>query len=100
MPAEWCPRHTPGPNVTVPPRLRAQEERPWTSRTANGQEAAATSRTAPSTAGARQASLELAKADHDFAEQELELKTNTEITHQIHDLLAELDRRLPAVPDE
>jgi uncharacterized membrane protein len=42
----------------------------------------------------RQASFQQAKADHDFNEQELELKTNTEITRQIHVLTQELHRRL------
>src|SRR5579885_2409318 len=32
----------------------------------------------------RQASFQQAKADHDFIESELELKTNTELTRQIH----------------
>jgi uncharacterized membrane protein len=41
----------------------------------------------------RQAAFQQAKADHDFNEQELELKTNTEITRQIHHLTAELHRR-------
>jgi uncharacterized membrane protein len=42
----------------------------------------------------RQAAFQQAKADHDFIEQELELKTNTEITRQIHALTTELHRRL------
>ena len=42
----------------------------------------------------RQASFQQAKADHDFVEQELELKTNTELTRQIHTLTTELHRRL------
>jgi uncharacterized membrane protein len=42
----------------------------------------------------RQASFQQQKADHDFTEQELELKTNTEITRQIHKLTEELTRRL------
>ena len=42
----------------------------------------------------RQAALQQAKADHDFVEQELELKTNTEITRAIHILTAELHHRL------
>ena len=42
----------------------------------------------------RQASFQQAKADHDFVEQELELKTNTELTRQIQTLLGELDDRL------
>jgi uncharacterized membrane protein len=42
----------------------------------------------------RQAAFQQAKADHDFTEQELELKTNTELTRQIHRLTSELHRRL------
>jgi uncharacterized membrane protein len=42
----------------------------------------------------RQASFQQAKADHDFEAQELELKTNTELTREIHTLTTELHRRL------
>ena len=42
----------------------------------------------------RQAGFQQAKADHDFTEQELVLKTNTEITRAIHTLTAELRQRL------
>jgi uncharacterized membrane protein len=42
----------------------------------------------------RQAAFQQAKADHDFNEQELELKTNTELTREIHALTTELHRRL------
>jgi uncharacterized membrane protein len=42
----------------------------------------------------RQAAFQQAKADHDFETQELELKTNTELTRQIHVLTTELHRRL------
>jgi uncharacterized membrane protein len=42
----------------------------------------------------RQAEFQQAKADHDFNEQELELKTNTELTREIHRLTTELHRRL------
>ncbi|BFU45391.1 DUF1003 domain-containing protein [Krasilnikovia sp. MM14-A1004] len=42
----------------------------------------------------RQATFQQAKADHDFQEQELELKTNTELTREIHRLTTELHRRL------
>lgn len=42
----------------------------------------------------RQAEVQRAKADHDFVEQELELKTNTDLTRQIHVLTGELHRRL------
>jgi uncharacterized membrane protein len=46
----------------------------------------------------RQASFQQAKADHDFQAQELELKTNTEITREIHTLTTELHRRLMGGP--
>jgi uncharacterized membrane protein len=46
----------------------------------------------------RQAAFQQAKADHDFTEQELELKTNTELTRQIHLLTTELHRRLVEEP--
>ena len=46
----------------------------------------------------RQAAFQQAKADHDFIEQELELKTNTELTREIHVLTTELHRRLLATP--
>jgi uncharacterized membrane protein len=42
----------------------------------------------------RQAAFQQAKADHDFVESELELKTNTDLTRQIHTLTTELHRRL------
>ena len=42
----------------------------------------------------RQADLARVKADHDYREQELELKTNTELTREIHVLTSELHRRL------
>ena len=42
----------------------------------------------------RQAAFQQAKADHDFTEQELELKTNTQLTREIHQLTTELHRRL------
>jgi uncharacterized membrane protein len=41
----------------------------------------------------RQAAFQQAKADHDFETQELELKTNTELTRQIHLLTEELHKR-------
>lgn len=46
----------------------------------------------------RQSAFQQAKADHDFKEQELELKTNTEITRAIHTLTTELHRRLLVDP--
>jgi len=42
----------------------------------------------------RQAAYQQAKADHDFVESELELKTHTELTRQIHTLTVELHRRV------
>jgi uncharacterized membrane protein len=42
----------------------------------------------------RQSAFQQAKADHDFNEQELELKTNTDLTRAIHTLTTELHRRL------
>jgi uncharacterized membrane protein len=44
----------------------------------------------------RQAAVSQAKADHDFVEQELELKTNTELTREVHSLLLGLEGRLDA----
>ena len=42
----------------------------------------------------RQASFQQAKADHDFAEQELELRTNTELTREIDRFTLELHSRV------
>src|SRR6476620_9163110 len=42
----------------------------------------------------RQSEFAKAKADHDFREQELELKTNTELTREIRTLLGHLEERL------
>ena len=44
----------------------------------------------------RQAEFQQAKADHDFTEQELELKTNTQLTREIYTLTAELHNRFLA----
>ena len=41
----------------------------------------------------RQAAFQQAKADHDFVEQELELKTNTQLTREIDRLTTELHKR-------
>ena len=41
----------------------------------------------------RQAAFQQAKADHDFTEQELELKTNTQLTREINRLTTELHKR-------
>jgi uncharacterized membrane protein len=43
----------------------------------------------------RQSAVAQAKADHDFVEQELELKNNTELTRDIRALLVVLEARLP-----
>src|SRR5690348_7698908 len=42
----------------------------------------------------RQAAFQQAKADRDFTEQELELKTNTQLTREIDKLTTELHNRL------
>lgn len=42
----------------------------------------------------RQASFQQAKADHDFVEQEQELKTNTQLTRAIHQLTTEVHAKL------
>jgi len=42
----------------------------------------------------RQAAFQQAKADHDFVESELELKTNTELTRAIHAMTTELHSRV------
>ena len=47
----------------------------------------------------RQAEFQQAKADHDFQTQEVELKTNTELTREIHVLTTELHRRIMAADD-
>lgn len=41
----------------------------------------------------RQSAFQQTRADHDFQTQELELKTNTELTRQIHLLTEELHKR-------
>ena len=42
----------------------------------------------------RAAEFQQVKADHDFVEQETELKTNTQLTREIHLLTTELHRRV------
>jgi|SRR4051812_22323813 uncharacterized membrane protein len=42
----------------------------------------------------RQSAFQEAKADHDFNEQELELKDNTKLTREIHTLTTELHKHL------
>ncbi len=46
----------------------------------------------------RQADFQQAKADHDFNEEDLELKTNTQLTREIHTLTTELHNRLLGQP--
>ena len=46
----------------------------------------------------RQAAFQQAKADHDFVEGELELKSNTELTRAIHALTTEIHRRIVSGP--
>jgi uncharacterized membrane protein len=46
----------------------------------------------------RQASFQQAKADHDFAEQEQELKLNTELTRQVHALAVEIHSTVVSDP--
>jgi uncharacterized membrane protein len=41
----------------------------------------------------RQAAFQQAKADHDFEQEEKELRANTELTRQIHDVVTVLDER-------
>jgi uncharacterized membrane protein len=48
----------------------------------------------------RQAAFQQAKANHDFREQELELKTNTQLTWEIHRLTTELHRRVTGDPGQ
>ena len=47
----------------------------------------------------RAAAFQQAKANHDFVEQELELKTNTQLTREIHLLTTELHRRVVGAAD-
>ena len=42
----------------------------------------------------RQSAFQQAKADHDFRENELELKTNTQLTREIDRLTAEVHKRV------
>ena len=42
----------------------------------------------------RQAAFQQAKADHDFVEQEQELKSNTELTRAIHELTTQIHQRI------
>jgi uncharacterized membrane protein len=48
----------------------------------------------------RQAAFQQAKADHEFIEEEKELKTNTELTRAIHILTKELHSRLVTEADQ
>ena len=42
----------------------------------------------------RQAAFQQAKADHDFTEAEHELRTNTELTRAVHELMEEINERI------
>src|SRR5881394_744228 len=42
----------------------------------------------------RQAAFQQAKADHDFTEQETELKVNTQLTRMIHELTAQVHAQI------
>ena len=46
----------------------------------------------------RQAAFQQAKADHDFVEGEQELKLNTDLTRQIHELTREVHERVVGLP--
>ena len=46
----------------------------------------------------RQAGFQQAKADHDFVEQEQELKVNTELTRSVHTLAKEIHARVLSAP--
>jgi uncharacterized membrane protein len=46
----------------------------------------------------RQSEFAQAKAEHDFVAQEQELRTNTELTRTIHDLLVEVERQVANRP--
>jgi uncharacterized membrane protein len=48
----------------------------------------------------RQAAFQQAKADHDYNEEELGLKTNTELTRATHVLTEDLHRRLVEEPGQ
>jgi len=46
----------------------------------------------------RSAAFQQAKADHDFIEEEQELKTNTQLTREIHELTTQLHAKLVSRP--
>jgi uncharacterized membrane protein len=46
----------------------------------------------------RQAAFQQAKADHDFVEEDQELKLNTKLTREIHDVTRELHARIVGDP--
>lgn len=48
----------------------------------------------------RQSAFQQAKADHDFVEQEQELKLNTELTRAIHQLATEIHNRVVTADPE
>jgi uncharacterized membrane protein len=47
----------------------------------------------------RQAAFQQEKADHEFAEEELELKLNTQLTREIHELTRQVHERIVGVSD-
>jgi uncharacterized membrane protein len=48
----------------------------------------------------RQAAFQQAKADHDFVEEEMELKANTELTRAVHALATEIHAQVVAKPTD
>jgi uncharacterized membrane protein len=46
----------------------------------------------------RQAAFQQAKADHDFVEEEMELKANTELTRAVHALATEIHAQIVGKP--
>jgi uncharacterized membrane protein len=70
------------------------EERPWPTLTLCVSLEAIFLSTFVLIAQNRSAAFQQAKADHDFLEEEAELKTNTQLTREIHELTTELHRRV------
>jgi uncharacterized membrane protein len=48
----------------------------------------------------RQATFQQAKADHDFVAQEQELKTNTDLTREVHQMTQEIHAVVTAQPTQ
>src|SRR3954465_13884198 len=72
------------------------EKSPWPTLTLVGSRGAIFLSTFVMIGQNRQASFQQAKADHDFLEQEQELKLNTEMTRQIHSLTQQIHQRVYA----